>query len=116
MNYPGLYSLLPSLFDLFDLMPSSGIWNYIIDYCWKECFYNLYNKVVKALPNNIRIKELLERKTKYAFGILDGYVLMFKFEEKLNSSNFNQLIKFCPELNIEKWKFCFDGLNNEGET
>ena len=41
MNHSDLYSLLPSLFDLFDYIPNNGIWNFVMEYCWKECLDRL---------------------------------------------------------------------------
>ena len=35
MNRPGLYSLLPSLSPLFEYT-MGGIWNSIMEHCWKE--------------------------------------------------------------------------------
>src|SRR4051812_24457613 len=106
MNHSDLYSLLPSLFDLFDYIPSSGIWNIVMKHCWNKCFGHLKESKenpqdyqIENLPTNlynIRIKECLnttQTATKFAFGILGGYVWKFKFEEKLDTSNFNKLSK-----------------------
>src|SRR4051794_7445516 len=95
MKYSALYSLLPSLFDLIDHIPNSGIWKFVIKYCWKEFLdrlkkdYQLPTEYqigsLPKLPNNIQIKECLEMDTqtttKYAIGTLDGYLWKFKFEE-----------------------------------
>src|SRR5688572_17466011 len=79
-----LYPLLPSLFDLFDYIPSGGIWDSIIKYHWKECLDYLENnselpaESLPTVPNNIQVIN------KYAFGILDEYVWKIKFENKLD--------------------------------
>src|SRR4051794_10917686 len=114
MNHSALYPLLPTLFDLFNHIPSSGIWNSVIKYCWKECLYRLkmddrmmegqieYSSV---LPNIIQIKEYLKKDTtkyKCAFGILDGYVWKFKFEGKLKKVNFSKSEEN-SKLSIKNW-------------
>src|ERR1051325_6010483 len=74
MNYSALYSLLPSLFDLFDHIPSNKIWNSIMKYCWKECLDCFRKDSQPLVFKRIFIKEYLEKDettTKYAFGILD---------------------------------------------
>src|SRR3954470_10242975 len=110
MNYSALYTLLPSLLELFDYIPNKGIWNSAMRNCWKGCLTHLktndqlpeeyreedkIKKIVGTLPYNIQIRECLEKgkktTTKYAFGVLDGYVWKLKFEEKMHFSNQNEL-------------------------
>src|ERR1043165_5637077 len=114
MSYSALYSLLPSLFDLFDHIPSNKIWNSIMKYCWKECLDCFRKDSQPLVFKRIFIKEYLEEDekdettTKYAFGILDGYIWKTKFEEK---KYFNKLNEKYPKL-----KSTSNELNNEYES
>ena len=112
MNHSDLYPLLPSLFDLF---ACDGIWNSIIEDCWKECLEQLKKDGRSPTLKRIFIKEWSEDQTitKYAFGILDdGYVWKTKFEEK---KYFDELSKENPELNVKNWNTSGE-LNNEVES
>src|SRR5688572_18951099 len=61
MNYSALYPLLPSLFDLFDYIPSSGTWDSVMRYYWKE-FLDHYQSPMEYQTglNNIQIKKCSE--------------------------------------------------------
>src|ERR1044072_9218079 len=60
INYSDLYPLLPSLFDLFDRMPNSGIWNVAMRNCWGECLDRLKknNKLPKEYQEEDKSKEI----------------------------------------------------------
>ncbi|GBC27656.2 hypothetical protein GLOIN_2v1874143 [Rhizophagus irregularis DAOM 181602=DAOM 197198] len=94
----GLCSLLPSFSSLFDYTTSNGIWDSVMKSCWKKCLSRLKkDKEDNQLPNNIQIKECLA--TQYAFGILDGHVWKFKFEEKVEE-NFDELLLSNENSNV----------------
>ncbi|PKY17426.1 hypothetical protein RhiirB3_467953 [Rhizophagus irregularis] len=97
MKHPGLNPLLLSLFSLFDDVSSSEIWNSIMEDFWKEFLKQL--KENNKLPNEYNGKKLpilpilFDYTTKYAFGILDGFIwkIKFKFDKRFSLKHSNEL-------------------------
>jgi hypothetical protein len=89
MKHTGLCLVL---LQLFDRIPNKGIWNSIMDYCWKESLDRLNTE--NQLPNNIQTTN------QYAFGILDGNVWKIKVENVI--SKIDSPLQISDEI-FENW-------------
>ncbi|PKK78592.1 hypothetical protein RhiirC2_770074 [Rhizophagus irregularis] len=94
LNIPELYTLLlPDELIHDDVLSSNRMWNSIMEYCWKECLNHLekhYQLQKKHQPESSTIPQFIfDIKTKYTFGILDGYVWKIKLEERISKMNEN---------------------------
>src|SRR5437763_1958363 len=93
MNHPVLYPILPFLSSFF------------MEYYWIECLDRLKNNNQLPMEYQTENSPIVQITTKYAFGILDGYVWKVKFGEK--SSKKNLSFQNSDDV-IENWYDCFD--------
>ena len=107
MEDSDLYSLLPSLFDLFDYEPDSGFLDSIMEKSWQECLNSLEKSNQLLIESDqtrgkIQIEECWEKdnktKAKYTFRTLGEYVWKFKFEEKLSDELNNKNDKIIDDF------------------
>jgi hypothetical protein len=80
MRYTNLHSLLLSTFNKYSI-PSKGIWNSMIEHCWKKCIDRL--KENNQLPKEYQPGSTLYNiytTNKYIYGFSDGHVWKLKLD------------------------------------